>query len=164
MVAKTAPLPHSLMVASATLSLPLAVIAMLLPVHTPLAGDVMLTVGGVVSPPPPPPFETVTGMAADAVRPAPSVTIRLSVWLPFGTPVVFQLAVAVAPLTLWLEIVVLLSSFSTNDVGEPCALVADIPTVTVPLTVAPLAGLVIAALRGGGVPPPPPEAPEGTTG
>jgi hypothetical protein len=38
---------------------------------------------------------------------------------------------------------VALSSFKTNWVGEPCALLAAIPTLTVPLTVAPRAGLVI---------------------
>ena len=49
-VPKTPPLPHSLMVARPTLSEADALIWMLLPVHTPLAGDVMATVGSVVSP------------------------------------------------------------------------------------------------------------------
>ena len=52
-------------------------------------------------------------------------------------------------LTLWLESVVALSSLRTNCVGEPCALPAAMLTVTVPLTVAPLTGLVIEAVNGG---------------
>src|SRR5262249_49377890 len=41
--------------------------------------------------------------------------------------------------------IVVLPSFSTNVVGEPCALTAAMFTVTGPLTVAPFAGLVIDA-------------------
>ena len=96
-VAITAPLPHSLRLATATLSLALALSAMLLPVHVPLAGLVIVTVGGVGSAPP---LLTVTVTAAMAVRPAASVTVRFSVWLPAGTPVVFHEAVAVLPATL----------------------------------------------------------------
>jgi hypothetical protein len=35
-------------------------------------------------------FETVTVRVAVAVRPAESVTVAVSVWLPLATPVVFQ--------------------------------------------------------------------------
>ena len=49
--------------------------------------------------------------------------------------------------------------------GEPCALLALMLTVTVPLTVMPVAGLVIeAASAGGGGGAPPHVAPEVTTG
>src|SRR5207253_2725145 len=105
---------------------------------------------------------TVTDTAAVAVRPAPSVTLRFSVWAPVATALVSHAYVAVAPLaTLWVESVVALSSWRTNCVGEPWALPAAMLTVTMPLTVAPLAGLVIDAASGGGVAPP---APEGTSG
>src|SRR6266851_4642218 len=53
---------------------------------------------------------------------------------------------------LWVESVVALSSFRTNCVGEPCVLKADMETATVPITVEPLAGLVIEA-DSAGVPP-----------
>ena len=53
-------------------------------------------------------------------------------------------------LTLWVESVVALSSRRTNCVGVPWALPAAMLTVTVPLTVAPLAGLVIDAVSAGG--------------
>src|SRR5687767_2857928 len=145
--------------------------AMLLPVHTLPVGEVMLTVGGVVSPPPPPPVVllTVTETVAVAVRPALSVTVRFSVWVPLVRPVVFQLVLAVEPLTLWLKMVAPLSTWRTNEVGEPCGLLALMLTGTAaPLTVAPLAGAVIAApSAAGGVVPPPPvlaDAPEGTSG
>jgi hypothetical protein len=79
------------MLATATLSLALALTLMLPPVHVPLGGAVMLTVGGVVSPPPPPvELLTVTVTLALADRPAPSITVRFSVWLPLATPVVVQ--------------------------------------------------------------------------
>ena len=144
-VAITAPLPHSLRLAIATLSVALALSAMLLPVHVPLDGLVTAAVGGVLSAPG---TVTVTVTAAVAVRPVLSVTTRLSVCVPLGAPLVFQAYVAVEPLTLWLDSVVVLSSFTKNDVGEPCALPALMLTVTVPLTVAPFAGLVIEAVRG----------------
>src|SRR5207253_1150592 len=94
---------------------------------------------------------TVTDTAAVAVRPAPSVTLRFSEWAPLATALVSQPYVAVAPaLTLWVESVVALSSWRTNWVGEPWALPAAMLTVTVPLTVARLAGLVIDAVSAGG--------------
>src|SRR5438552_16005977 len=68
-VAKTAPLPHSLMLATAPLSLAVAATMMLLPVHVLFGGDVMLTVGGVVSPVPLP-CETVTAVDGVGVVPA----------------------------------------------------------------------------------------------
>src|SRR5688572_17235114 len=161
----TPPLPQSLMLVRPTFSVALAAMLMLLPVHTPLVGAVMVAVGGIVSPPEGggvEPLETVTEMEAVAVRPA-LVTVRESGWLPLATVVVFQEAVAVEPVTLWLEIVVP-PLWSRNVVGEPSTLLADMLTVTVPLTVAPLAGLVMAAPSGGVVVPPPAVAPEGTTG
>ena len=135
---------------------------MLLPVHAPFAGLVIVTDGGTVSGPPVG-FTTLTVMAAVAVRPAPSVTVRFTVCVVLAAVVVSQLAEAVGPLTLWLESVAALSSWSRNWVGEPWALPAAIVTVTVPLALAPLAGLVIEAVSagGGGVPP---LAPEGTSG
>src|SRR5687768_749486 len=129
--------------------------AMLLPVHTLPVGEVMLTVGGVVSPPPPPPVVllTVTETVAVAVRPALSVTVRFSVWVPLVRPVVVQVVLAVEPLTLWLKMVAPLSTLRTNEVGEPCALLALMLTGTAaPLTVAPFAGAVMAAPRAGAVP------------
>src|SRR5438477_11199713 len=52
------PSPKYVRVASPTLSPPLAVTSMLLPVHAPFEGLVIVTVGGVVSPVPVP-FDTV---------------------------------------------------------------------------------------------------------
>src|SRR5204863_5961186 len=63
-VPNTAPLPQSLIVASPALSLAVALTLMLLPVHEPLAGDVMLTVGGVASPVPVPPGPSLTTNAS----------------------------------------------------------------------------------------------------
>src|SRR5688572_22508195 len=169
MVAKLEPLPHSLMLTSDTLSVALAPMPMPAPVQSPFFGVVIVTLGGVLSPPPVGGGEvvdTLTEIAVVAVRPAPSVTARFRVWLPPLTPDVFQLNVAVDPLTVWVESVAPLSSFSTKVFGEPCALVAAMFTVTVPLTVAPLAGLVMAAPRAGagaGVPPPA-EAPDAMMG
>src|SRR5437660_62384 len=95
---------------------------------------------------------TVTETLAVAVRPAPSVTPRFSVWVPAATPLVFHAYVALEPpLTLWVDSVVALSSLRTNWVGDPWALPAVMLTVTVPLTLAPLAGLVIDAVSAGGV-------------
>src|ERR1051325_2871888 len=141
----------------------------LLPVHALFAGFTMVTVGGVTSPPPGGGVVvllTVTEIDAVAVRPPPSVTVRSSVCAPFETSVVSHVADAVDPVTLWSESVVTLSCLSTKCVGEPCALVADMFTVTAPLTVEPPAGLVIEALSpggggGGGVPQAAPEATAG---
>ena len=84
-VPKTAPFPHSLMLTSPPASLALAVTAILLPVHAPLAGLVIVTAGGVVSP-----ALTVTLTDAVALCPVPSVTVRLRVWAPLTTPAVFH--------------------------------------------------------------------------
>src|SRR5437868_1364157 len=59
---------------------------MLLPVHAPLPGLVMVTVG--VAPPPPPLFATVTVVLAVAVCPRPSSTVAVSVCEPSATCVV----------------------------------------------------------------------------
>src|SRR5262249_14979072 len=73
-VAKMAPLPQYLRLTRAGEPEAEARISMLLPVHTPLVGNVMLTVGPL---PPPVPLETVTLTLAVAVRPVESVTVRL---------------------------------------------------------------------------------------
>src|SRR5205085_11809184 len=99
---------------------------MLLPVHAPFEGLLIVTVGGVGSPPP---LLTVTVTAAVAIRPAASVTVRYRESLAYGTPVVFREAGAMLPATLWLESVVALSCLSRNCVGEPCALLAPMLTV-----------------------------------
>src|SRR5437763_5972112 len=74
-VANTAPLPHSLMLATATLSLLAAVMLMLFPVHVPFGGEVMLTVGGVVSQP-------AVGQTTPTVDDAIVITTAPSVALP----------------------------------------------------------------------------------
>src|SRR5438132_4432020 len=152
------------MLVSPTLSLPAATMSMLLPVHAPFEGFVIATVGGVVSPLAVP-FETVTLFDAHADLPVASVTVRVSVCVPFGTVVVFHVVVAPPLPTVWSSSVVALSSFSTNRTGD-CVLAAVMVTpVLVPLTVAPSAGLLIAAINpGGGVEPPPQLAPAATVG
>src|SRR5438067_4397493 len=87
-LANALPAPHSSIRDSATLSVPVAAIWMLLPVHVPPVGDEIATVGGVVSPPVFVGFATVTPSEALAVRPPPSVTLSVSVWSPFDRPVV----------------------------------------------------------------------------
>ena len=59
------------MLTSPTSSVALAATLMLLPVHAPLAGDVMVAVGGGVSAPP---WLTVTVTAADVVM-LPAVSV-----------------------------------------------------------------------------------------
>src|SRR5438094_3672460 len=98
---------------------------MLLPVHTLPAGCVMLTVGPPL-PLPPHALQTLTAIAAVAVRPAPSVTVRFSVWLPFPAVVVSHEYVALVPLgMLCVESAgFALLSRRTNCVGEPEMLLA----------------------------------------
>ena len=102
-VANTLPAPHSSILVSPTLSDAWAVTVMLLPVHTPLRGAVMETVGGTVSVPPVLPvpplvvFETLTLRLALPVPPAESVTVAASVTPPFAVAVVFQLKLALVP-------------------------------------------------------------------
>src|SRR5438270_9151604 len=127
------------MLVSPTLSLPAAMISMLLPVHAPFEGFVIATVGGVVSPVPVP-FDTVMLTDAVAVLPAASVAVKVSVCVPFAVVVVSHVGDAVLPLTLWLYSVVPLSSFSTNCVGAAALLTARLTPLLVPLTVAPLSG------------------------
>jgi hypothetical protein len=96
---------------------------------------------------------TVIDTAAVAVRPAPSVTVRFKVWAPFDVVVVFHEYVADVPLGMLCDdSVVALSSLRTNWVGDPWMLLAVMLTVTVPLTVEPLVGLVIAAPSAGDPP------------
>src|SRR5438132_12256783 len=98
-------------------------------------------------------FETVTVRVAVVVRPAPSLTVRPSVWEPSLAVVVLHEYVAVVAGPDVVETCVP-SRRSVKLIGVPLAPVSDIPTLTVPLTVAPSAGLVNEAPRGGGVPPP----------
>ena len=88
-VAKTPRLPQNLRLFSGSPLEAVAVISMLPPVHVPVVGAVMLTVGA------PPPAETVTDTLALAVWPEPSVTVRSRVWAPLGTALVFQEKLAV---------------------------------------------------------------------
>ena len=84
---------------------------------------------------------TFTPRVAVAVWPAPSRTLRPSVCGPSATLFEFQLndAVVAVPeiVKTWLP-----STVSVNTIGVPVAPVSDMPTVTLPLTVAPSAGLV----------------------
>jgi len=100
-VANTLPAPHSSILVRPTLSDAFALTVMLLPVHTPLWGAVMATVGGTVSAPPVLPllvvFDTVTLRAAVPVPPAESVTVAASVTPPLVAVVVFQVKLALVP-------------------------------------------------------------------
>src|SRR5256886_9213805 len=84
---------------------------------------------------------TVTLRVAVAVRPAPSRTVRPSVCGPSATLLEFQLndAVVAVPevVNTWLP-----STVRVNTIGVPLAPDSLMPTVTVPPTVAPSAGLV----------------------
>jgi hypothetical protein len=84
-VPKTAPLPQNSSFDSATLSLPLAVMSMLLPVKAPLEGEVIDTVGGVVSP-----LTIVVTALEDTVALAESVTVTINECWPADTVVVSQ--------------------------------------------------------------------------
>src|SRR5438309_3236690 len=92
---------------------------------------------------------TVTWRAAVAVLPAPSRTVRFSVWGPAGT-LEFHPNDAVVAGPEVEKIGDPPSTDSVKLIGVPLALVADIPTVTMPLTVAPSPGLVNEAVSGGG--------------
>src|SRR5947207_4723221 len=99
-------------------------------------------------------FCAVTPRAAVAVRPAPSCTVRASVCGPSPTDVVFQLndALVAEPELAKTRVP---STVSVKAIGVPLAPLADMPTVTVPVTVAPSAGAVNEAASGGGAVPPP---------
>ena len=94
---------------------------------------------------------TLTVRVAVAVRPAPSRTVRLRVWLPSATVAVFQLNDALAADPDVAKTCVP-STVSVNAIGVLLAPVAEMPTPTEPLTVAPAAGLVNEAASVG-VPP-----------
>src|SRR5207237_8389507 len=97
---------------------------------------------------------TVTETLAVAMRPAPSVTLRFSVWAPLATPPVFHAYVALEPLlTLWVDSVAALSSLRTNWVGDPWALAAVMCTASVRVTLDPFVGPVIDSINDGGVVP-----------
>jgi len=100
MVAKILPPPHNSMRATPTLSVAFALTSMLLPVHTPLRGEVMETAGGTVSLLPVVlvvVFDTVTVRDALAVRPPESVTVAVSVTEPLTAVLVFQLKPLLVP-------------------------------------------------------------------
>ena len=94
-------------------------------------------------------FCTVTVIVAVTVRPAASLALSASVWLPLARALVFQANEAVVPATVWVEARVP-SMVRRNVFEAPEAPPTSMPTVTVPLTVAPLAGLVKRAVSGGG--------------
>ena len=94
-------------------------------------------------------FCTVTVIVAVAVRPAASLALSASVWLPLARALVFQANEAVVPVTVWVEARVP-SMVRRNVFEAPEAPPTSMPTVTVPLTVAPLAGLMKRAVSGGG--------------
>jgi len=91
---------------------------------------------------------TVTVIDALAVRPAESTTVSASVWLPLPTVVVFQRYDAVVAATVCVDTDVP-STASWYEI-DPEVPPAAIPTFTLPLTLAPLAGLVKLADSGGG--------------
>ena len=68
--------------------------------------------------------------------------MRLSVWAPSGTLLEFQPNDAVVAVPEVEKTGAPPSTDSVKLIGVPLAFVADIPTVTMPLTVAPSAGLV----------------------
>src|SRR2546429_32965 len=90
---------------------------------------------------------TVMCRMAVAVRPAPSRTVRPSVCGPSATLVEFQSndAVVAVPevVKTWAP-----STVRVNTIGVPLAPDSLMPTVTVPVTVAPSAGLVNEAVYG----------------
>src|SRR5437764_3765689 len=114
---------------------------MLLPVHAPFEGLVIVTVGGVVSPPLL--LCTVTVMLFVLVIPL-ALTVAASVWAPSGTLVESQLKVAV-----WLVVPVRLPAGDPSAVRPKSRVEQASPLVmvtgTVPWTVAPFAGVVIVA-------------------
>jgi len=112
----------------------------------PAAGLVM----NALSVPPPP---TVTLRVAVAVRPAPSRTVSVKACGPLAAPAVFQLKLALvaAPDVVYACVP---SMASVNVIGVPLAPVSDMPMATVPVTVAPAAGLVNEAPSGDPTPPP----------
>src|SRR5947208_3397681 len=138
---------------------------MLLPVHAPLCGVVMLTVGAEPPPPPPPLGGTVTVTGTDAVvLPAASRASAVSVCVPAA-------AVVVSHVTAYGAVVSSTPRFAPSSLNctptTPTLSVAFAVTLTLPDTVAPFAGPVIATLGAVvSLPPPPllPGAPEATTG
>src|SRR5438105_10875724 len=95
---------------------------------------------------------TVTLRVAVAVRPPPSCTVSVSVWAPGARPEVSQLNEAVGPVFEVEKIGVAPPSSRSVQLMVPMPLLSLIPTLTVPPTVAPPAGLVIDAVSGGGCP------------
>ena len=132
-VAKILPPPQSSIFVSFAVLDACAPTLMPAPVHTPLVGVVIDTVGaavGVLVP-----FATVTVRVAVAVPPAESVTFAVSVTEPSGEAFVFQLKPLFVPLY---RVVVPVATVYVYPVPLPPA--AETETVVVPLTLAPLAG------------------------
>src|SRR5207237_10587513 len=90
--------------------------------------------------------------------------VYVVVCVPFGVLVAFHLGDPVVLPTRRSSGLVVLSSFSTSCVGACALLTARLTALLVPLTVAPLGGLVIDAVIPGGGVAPPQVAPDGTTG
>ena len=93
-------------------------------------------------------FATVTDRVAVARPPAESCTVSVSVCGPSATLVVLHTYDVVLPLTVFVETTVP-STASWNVFETAVEPVTDIPTVVLPLTVAPEAGLVNVAVSTG---------------
>ena len=105
-----------------------------------MVGFAGVTVGPVTA------LETVTARLALAVRFCASVTAAVSVCVPLGREVVFQLKLGFTP-----EAIVVPSALTVNV--YPLPPLATTVTVVAPVTVAPLAGFVndrVSWLGGGG--------------
>ena len=92
---------------------------------------------------------TVTLRVAVAVRPPPSCTVRSSRWAPGAAVEVSQLKVVVEAVPDVVKIGVDPPSSRSVHAIVPVPLLSLMPTGTVPLTVAPSAGLVIDAVSDG---------------
>jgi hypothetical protein len=155
-VNSTEPLPEAIVCCEAAPAsqhpLQPAFFVIVLPLTATFTGLIHTTFCGPV--PPPPPFETVTDTGADVVvLPAASEAVAVNVYVPFATVVVSQLiaygaVVSAAPR---------FAPFSLNCTAvTPTLSLAVALTVTVPDTVAPLAGAVTDTVGGVVSPPPPP--------
>src|SRR5439155_17442717 len=91
---------------------------------------------------------TVTDCVAVALPPAESITVSFSVCEALDSLIVSSAYEAVVPLTVCVEVTVP-STASWNVFDTAVEPLTDIPTVVVPVTVAPEAGLVKAAVSTG---------------
>src|SRR5438552_15208334 len=90
---------------------------------------------------------TVTLRVAVAVCPPPSCTVSVSVWAPVATLDVSHVNEAVGPVFEVEKIGVGPPSSCSVQLIVPVPLVSDMPTVTMPLTVAPSTGVLIDAVN-----------------